>query len=1173
MSKGIKLIVGLLATLLLFSQVEPLLAFAQNITPKSTITEIGSIEDNPMRVLKIIPGEYDFNNNGIKIESFTGVKPEEFREQFIEIETITMPEFIGKTTQINGYYDVIQIDNQYGSVIGKSTNGKYNKERPYSQIDFNSNNESAYNENDITRRKANEIIEFANSGQLVYFDESILTNTVMTQSNLNYLRTSIQGNYKSYTSAKITTPKVSDMEPKISLSEILQDKTKNRILFEVQANKTNERQINFAIQTQDNSSKNLKLFLDWNGNGIFSKDEQVSEKIMTTTETSMTTSIPIDFLGKLDWKIEFEKNGIKNYKRGEFIFKPTSSEDVKKIEVLQLAPGTGSLFNQYTQNQKEIVKAAGYELQITYKSITEVGWENSDLVELASEAIQFSKYDYIILGLDINNNWGNSEKNTVNEAKKVSEKLIEYAKSGGNILFTRQTTTANKTNRMNQTWTENFRASIGQARFYDFNQFQYGTNGNTNANIDLTGNKIPYVQQLNDVTNTKKIFGKTREQFQFNEHKQTNTNALTSYPFQFDSERVLGATGVSGEFQLNLEDSEIIPLYTLGNNWAQGSLDVKNNYSIYTKNNFTYMQINERMDVNHFELMLNLIVASERVQIPKPNTAPKLYVTGVPEYVLTGNTVNIPIQAFANDPDGDTMTIHSKLERVNNSATTLIDSQSIGANSDEIKKITFEKTVTNLAATVLNSKNEITGGDRLKLTVYAVDSHGNQSDAIIYEGNKTDNLTPYINIRSDGFQEQLSLPSGMDGYLLKDNAELVRHLVSEPTKIPGNSGVALCRLDLEFSVNNKKIAIKSEVLPTIGREYLESYYRDHLIKLMQTDAKWEQGINKVELKTTLYTNQGNCNSPSKASDATSGLFVDIREGKVDVEFVDSESGELLINPYEVTLASKQVKIDEMKKNENGNLKYELNKTAIDYTATLSIPTTIPANIRELWQTTYTSSSGAVVTSTNATVPIALSYANHNPKITYTFGPKQIEPVKCFIMLGLDDNQFGLDDNQFSLDDNQCPVTSQNTATLATNSYVKVAAQMQLQERPSHIIVTAPGATQAPTLYYQTNVGVDEIEFAPLPVEYVKWGKPINGVWTGIPTDKWEENVPADEWLPPSSTYTPMFQVSWSMPMGENPVITSIEVRQNPTGKNQKQMTITPYSNDQNQGTSALPDLF
>ncbi|MGL6058744.1 MAG: hypothetical protein ACRC17_10550 [Culicoidibacterales bacterium] len=110
----------LLALLLVFTTGQSLLAIAQTVQPQAILGEIGSSAENPIKVLKIVPGEHT--------DALVGVKKQTSGTTHLLVETITMPEFIGKTTKLNGYYDVIQIDNQYTSDFTGSG------QRPYSAI-------------------------------------------------------------------------------------------------------------------------------------------------------------------------------------------------------------------------------------------------------------------------------------------------------------------------------------------------------------------------------------------------------------------------------------------------------------------------------------------------------------------------------------------------------------------------------------------------------------------------------------------------------------------------------------------------------------------------------------------------------------------------------------------------------------------------------------------------------------------------------------------------------------------------------------------------------------------------------------------------------------------------------------------------------------------------------
>ena len=127
------------------------------------------ISNEKIRILEVQPGNkftLGSSNAGLDIESSVNVDGNTYN---VLIDHIPMPEFIGKIDELNGYYDVI--------VIGRNSSGLSNPYRDYTQINDDGSELGTnlnYSENDITSRKADEIIDFINKGQLVYINSNIV---------------------------------------------------------------------------------------------------------------------------------------------------------------------------------------------------------------------------------------------------------------------------------------------------------------------------------------------------------------------------------------------------------------------------------------------------------------------------------------------------------------------------------------------------------------------------------------------------------------------------------------------------------------------------------------------------------------------------------------------------------------------------------------------------------------------------------------------------------------------------------------------------------------------------------------------------------------------------------------------------------------------------------------
>lgn len=1142
-----KIIKIALVLLLIFGIGQPLVTLAQTLEPRSTVSAVGTTKSNPIKVLKIMPGEFSRNRyDDHIITELTGVSEvKKIGDSYIQIERITMPEFIGKTTKLNGYYDVIQIDNQFDGLvdIGEWDNSK--AQRSYSQINDESGNECGtaqctidpstqlltgwptvsmnYNENDITKRKAEELIEFAQGGQLIYYDTSI--NNIERKDSLLatvlYTGLTNKTNAKFYESKKLTQDDLKVSKPIINendqLKMIVTDFkaiTNKRIPFTVTKSEATGNIATFELTTnQIDQNAEVKLFLDLDGDGVFREDELMTTETLSQTTMKITTAFKEDFLGKLPWKIEIEKVGVASYQTGEFIIKPTTSTtELKKLKVLQLTDGSDSenqlLWKHLTESRKKTLATAGYQLEITTKKVRKIDGNDGNVKELANPDFNFNDYNYIIIGLSSSNGWDNSEAASNPEMKIIMEKLVAYTQAGGGILFTSRTMTTVGNNRFNQLLTQNFRSILGQARFEDFTRSETAVAGNSgeDAKYDFSGDLIPY-QSLNH----KKIYGFSRYASNMmypSSAYQTNVAPIANYPF---SPEKIESNGVpSGMYQLNLEDDKVVPLYNMAAPGNEGQIyqyDTRNSYSMYKRENVSFLLIGGQtfeISESYFELLLNLIVSADR--LPKPT----LQVTGVPDEILAGSDWKIPFQAVATVPttqENKKLNLAIELKR----GTESLDNRKIETQSEEIKDITISGT------------KSLTAGQTLTLTVVATDSTGRKSNV----------YTKNIKVVNYGFQEQLA---GDKGYLAGDKITVNRTVVKMNIPTSGNSG-RLCNFSGVVKVNGTQYWSKND---TSNIEFT-NLNLPKIINEIKIDAftlqNQNSGIIKVENTTTIKTGQGNCNANSlNTYTASSSMFIDLRVATITTEFIDENNNQLTA-PYKVTIA------DVTQTNTVGHLNYVVKKTG-EYIPSLIIPQEAP--LQSLVTTEVIDKNGSITT-----LP-KLSYDNNDVKVKYTFGEKQVEPVFGEIQIGLENNQFQL---------------GTNTPTLATNSYATIGSSFTLVDQPQQFIIDAPNKVEKPVLYYKTAVGYS-------PVPGITWvyddGKKQ---WLGSVGASWNTPQAIISWLPPTAENKVDFLLRWSVKVEAAPTKTKVTITPDPTGKNSQTMEIKVYSDIDNLGSPILPDLF
>ncbi|MGL5530407.1 MAG: DUF5057 domain-containing protein, partial [Culicoidibacterales bacterium] len=692
----------LLALLLVFTTGQPLLAVAQTVQPQAILGEIGSSAENPIKVLKIVPGEHT--------STLTETVPREVTidgsKIHILLERITMPEFIGKTTKLNGYYDVIQIDNQYNS--GFTVSGQ----RPYSAIVDNGkeckssaivcNVDTAgtglllnwsdsqanlnYNENDITNRKAQEIIEFAESGQLVFFDQKITAETTLDNTILEkVLSKGLEGKSEFYNSA------TRGLSLEVMASKYLQGTYQKRQTFSVEATNQNNqgRQLNFNISVETTSETiQAKLFLDINADGLFDEQEIYADGQFSPMEVAqtlnLTYSMPTEFIGVIDWKIELESSKVKSYQTGSFTLDYINGAAKKAIKVLQITPSNTNLIdlsvNSSFKTQLAEANKKGYQITIETKKVNQI-----------TDQTDFQIYDMIILGFA--DSYGKDDQFANHPHKNtVLTNLVAYAKTGKSMMFTHDTISA--TNAYGTpALTQNFRAALGQARFDDFVQASKAVEGNRDTTKDFEGNTIPYV-----ATTNKNIYGLNMygggQQKMGDTIYQTNGGQITTFPFELESQTTFNVANTHNQwFQLNLEDETVVPWYNLIT--SANKYDSKNNYYTYSKGNLTYSGTGHGNGFTTAELRLfvNTIVKAER----GANHAPVI-TTDLSEMteIAAPAANDLSFNVSATDIDNDQVQLEVKLD---NQVVQSIPLQNSGTNnqvtiSKDLLKEIGTKTVT-----------------------------------------------------------------------------------------------------------------------------------------------------------------------------------------------------------------------------------------------------------------------------------------------------------------------------------------------------------------------------------------------------------------------------------------------------------------------------------------------
>lgn len=553
-------------------------------TPKVIIEE-DPIATADIRILEIEPADsfaVTKNSKGY-IQSgreITSVKLENGDIKSVVIDHISMSEFIGNTEKINGAYDVVFI----GRYIDTKNITTTKNQDQLAYIDYGTGeitiqSKKSTVENDITNRKATEILEYIDSGQLTYIDNSIVSNNTedgrrslkgknIYDSFQNIIKSNLKNEEINYSKSSLLNAIVNEYySTDIGAKE-------RRINLEVNAPRgddensiegnINNRNLVFDVNLSDKFSNTaieeveVNLYLDINGDGLYKENELfVTEKSAILSSLQLNYVVPTDFIGYLSWKIEVVRecsasytSECKTYKTGELLLRQVAGK--KKIRVLEVSPyETKYLYDKIGQTEQEwylgnlnlsenerfqdlINNLPDYDIDITTMSMSEF---NSSTEELNG------KYDMVIFGFADNFRGWDLNENGVKQIKS-------FIKTGQGVMLTHDTLT--------KEGLENFKSIF---------------NNTKKDEVNLAG-----------LTDELTLAHKEKLEwpnFQTKEVYQTNNGIITSYPFLLDE--TISIRRTHGQwYQLNLEDEDVIPWYTGTANtvWSDGTSDKKGNGSI-----------------------------------------------------------------------------------------------------------------------------------------------------------------------------------------------------------------------------------------------------------------------------------------------------------------------------------------------------------------------------------------------------------------------------------------------------------------------------------------------------------------------------------------------------------------------------------------------------------------
>lgn len=630
---------------------------------------------NEIRILEIEPGNQFILGNSIKNElTLIGdCEDQLINNKIVKVTHITMGQFISMIEEINGKYDVVVIGRKNSNFQSLYSKGIPYRDytnplrQPLDKLPLSTwetlsnwrNNYTTvdgikfaeyYSENDITQKKANEIIQMINSKQLVYMDSSIFDLT----SNKEISKTKL---YNLFFAIQSSNNFIKEALGTLNINSIL-EKYNNAILPEgkrpqvvqvtrplddstVTVSTETNRKMKFTIKLDGKVSEILKarLYLDFNSDGLF-RDKEMAvytdiEEIIGQKDYELNYTLDNRFVGYLDWKIEIARsNGVKTNVLGSSIYKPLISKKI--IKILQIMPDSYgvnlSTNNNFITLMSDAAVSQDYSVFMDTKTVEQVN-------ALGTNFKLNGYYDMVILGFA--DKYGSKEL-----AESVVNEMKSFAGTGQSVIFTHDTMTPAVSNQLQsitgpKLLTQRFRDYVGQARYQDPYRLNNGIvneidvyknyTKDTNGNIIISDRVIPHdifnYNQLDDTSGTSdkayslgttlqgsvSAAGNTLIYWDdVNKVKKINDSQINQYPFSLTAEINTAVTHTQW-YQLNLEDPDVVPWYDMSSsNFDSG--DARNYYYTYSKGNITYSGIGHSTlwTDSELKLFINTIIKAER---------------------------------------------------------------------------------------------------------------------------------------------------------------------------------------------------------------------------------------------------------------------------------------------------------------------------------------------------------------------------------------------------------------------------------------------------------------------------------------------------------------------------------------------------------------------------------
>ncbi|KDR93821.1 PA14 domain-containing protein [Peptoclostridium litorale DSM 5388] len=739
----------------------------------------------------------------------------------IAITKMPVSQFIGDIEDVNGKYDVI--------FIGNKTNNYTNRERIPGAGSY-----GAYRDNDITQKKADELKEFIESGQLVIAESNINSGTMIADIFENYIdRENVVKwedlpNGDTFEGFKPHYLR-SNKRPRLTINE----KPKDYDGTDGSYIDSNVMRFNFDMKSLNMTGRNknlveARLYMDLNGDGLFKDDELVktSQPVMSVEDYSMEYRLKDAFTGMMPWKLEVvdRENGAASYEVGY----PAYKSKKLKTRVLQLTPN-GNNFS--ISSMGYMLSTDGYEIEVTQLPVSIFNANYPNEASYGGKKIRTElngNYDMVVLGFA--DSFGNGSDITNSAA---IEELKNFIGTGQSVLFTHDTQ--------------------GPIDFY-------------NDAPNLTRTLKGFVGFTDSRTYSGSGSGKWDNSWETTVAFKLNKGVITMYPYMI-GEQISISPSHQQYWDIDLENEDVVPWFTLttknGNSHDKSinkyKYSPRAHYYTFSNGNVTFSGTGHKSpssSMDEKKLFVNTMVKAAR----NANHAPTIQVFNLDENeIISTSQEKLEFSFMAEDIDGDDM---SGAVYINDVPVETYGEGSIKSGGSVKVEITKQQL-----------KSIINSDDSFEIRIEVKDSKGamaqeNSSFTIQRFAN------PTISIGESG---------NANGYLVGDTANITMSITAQgPGKVL-NRGIE----GMDFSMNYDSSAIVGDSSWT-GISNV-SFDPDPSPEVQE--KRFNFSLERAGEYTVENSVSYNCPEFSALADHQSESYsypVNVRSGVIDVKVVESD---------------------------------------------------------------------------------------------------------------------------------------------------------------------------------------------------------------------------------------------------------------------------------------------